>query len=62
MQPGAGRADGRPHRLGRFGGRHTQVVHEHDHGPMLNAELPERVIELVVDGDLRGRIQTIGSS
>jgi len=27
-------------------------VDEHDHGPMLNAELAERVIELIVNGDL----------
>ena len=35
-----------------FGGCQAQVMNEHDHGPMLNAELPKRLIELIVDGDL----------
>jgi hypothetical protein len=51
MEPGACRADGRPHRLGRFRWRLPQVVHQDDDGPVLNAELPKRAIELVLGGD-----------
>ena len=51
IKSGACRADGRPHRLGGFRQHLAQVVHQHDHRPMLKAELPERAIELVLGGD-----------
>lgn len=34
---------------------------QHDHGPMLNAELPERLIELVLDGDAQDEEQLAAS-
>lgn len=56
MEPRARGANGSPHRGGGLHGRLSQVVHQYDHRPMLNAELAERTIELILHGDARGRI------
>ena len=51
VEPGPDRADGRSHGLGRFGRRQSDVVDQHDHRPVLDAEPPERLVELVLGGD-----------
>ena len=57
MQAGASRAVRRTHGKRRFRGGHSDVMHEHQHGPMLEAERREGVLELVAIGDVRGRVR-----
>ena len=52
VQPGACRSGGRPHPFGGLGRGQSQVVDQHDHGSVLNAEPPKPSIELVLSGDL----------
>lgn len=51
MQPRARRAGGRPHPFGGLGRGQSEVMDQHDHGPVLDAESPESSIELFLDRD-----------
>ena len=48
VQSGAHRADGRPHGLGGLRRGEADVVDQHDDRPVLDAEAPERLIELLL--------------
>ena len=55
-------ANGRPHGIGGLARGEAEVVDQHDHRPVLDAEPPERLVELEPGRDARGRIGTGSSS
>ena len=56
MKARADRPHGCPHGVGGLARGEAEVVDEDDHGPVLDAEAPECVIELVPGRDRRGRV------